>query len=839
VLADMYTRLSAILLDIRMPEMDGFEVLKQIQEKSEYRNIPIVIISVDADIATKERAIELGAHAFLSKPFNPILAERILKNLVSMRENAALVNSLSKDKLTGLMSRDLFFDECDKRIAMHEPGYYILSCMDIDNFKVINDQYGMEVGDEVLKHIAKCVNTCVSELDGLACRFTADRFAILYPAEFADSDIVMSNHKLATTPKWINRSLRIRIGRYLVNDSMIRSNIMFERATVAEESLKGRYDIYIAEYTDSMRFSILHEQQIVSDMEQALRNGEFKAFFQPQYNHATKAMIGAEALVRWEKDGTFISPGEFIPIFERNGFIYEVDKFIWEQVCIYLKKWIDEGMTVLPVSVNISRFDLYKSDFFDVICGLIKKYQIPSDCLRLEVTESAFAESPKHILKMVNQLIDYGFTVEIDDFGSGYSSLNTLKDVPASILKLDMKFFSNTENAQRSGNIIESVVRMAKWLGMAVIAEGVEELNHADFLKSIGCYYIQGYLYAKPMPLEEYEELLQNQGCSEQVERKLSRLQAIATLDNIEFWNPKSMEMLIFNSYVGGACIFEYYHGVIELLRVNEQYVHELGTVVASRTELRHISLECFLDDENNQTYHRAMMKAIQNKREAGCELTLRDLHSEKEMIEYIRCTMRVIAISSDRYLFYCVLVNRTKEEEAFEQLQFLNATAHDILEKNDVKLAMEASLDKMCKYFVADRAYLVELDFQKKVSNRTYEVCAKGITTEQSEHQEFPFDESSFWYDSLTNGKIICLEEIGQMDEEYSELIEIFLKRDIHAIIMSPIIRSTELLGFVGIDNPTKSLGHLERLMAVGDYLGIMLDMKVRRADAITDEDE
>ena len=824
ILTESYKHLSAILLDLRMPTMDGFAVLEQIRYKQDYRDIPVIIITGETDQETKERAIGLGAHAFLSKPFNPTLVSNSLENLISMKENAALVNSLSKDKLTGLMSRDLFFDECDRLIEAHEAGYYILACMDIDNFKIINDQYGMEVGDRVLKHVAECINSCVKTIHGLACRFTADRFAILYPAEYSKSDIVLKNHKMATSPKWLNRTFRIRIGRYLVNDSTIRSNMMFERATVAEESLKGRYDIYIAEYSDSMRLHILHEQQIVSEMEQALHAGEFVPFFQPQYNHATGALIGAEALVRWKKNETFISPGEFIPIFERNGFIYEVDKFIWEQVCILLRKWIDEGKNVLPVSVNISRFDLYKSDFFDVICGLVKKYQIPSDFLRLEVTESAFADSPKQILQMVNQLIDHGFTVEIDDFGSGYSSLNTLKDVPASILKLDMKFFSNTENANRSGNIIESVVRMAKWLGMAVIAEGVEELEQADFLKSIGCYYIQGYLYARPMSLADYEKLMVTRSEDGNVEKKLSRLKAISTLDNIEFWNPKSMETLIFNSYVGGACIFEYCKGVTELLRVNEQYIYELGCVLVNKTEINEISLDLFLDTENKEIFNRVVMKAIQTKREAGCELMLHNSDTGRDMFEYIRCTLRMIATTGERYLFYCVLVNRTKEEEAYEQLQFLNSTAHDILEQPDVKCAMEETLKKLCDYFSADRTYVVELNFMKQVSNRTYEVCEDGVEGEADQHQEFPFNEASFWYDSLMHNKIICLEDVHDMDDRYIELKRMFMQRNIHSLILSPIVRAGELMGFVGIDNPTKSSGNLERLMALGDYLGILI---------------
>ncbi len=384
---------------------------------------------------------------------------------------------------------------------------------------------------------------------------------------------------------------------------------MFDRASIAANSIKGKYDSYIATFNNSMRLELLHEQQIINDMYEALESGQFVPWFQPQYNHATGALIGAEALVRWKKNDTFVSPAEFVPIFERNGFIYEMDQYIWDQTCKLMRRWLDEGRAPLPVSVNISRCDVFHKHFVNIISGIVDKYNLPYDLIRLEITESAFSKSTTQITEKITQLIDLGFTVEIDDFGSGYSSLNTLKDVPASILKLDMKFFENTSNTQRSGNIIESVVRMAKWLGMSVIAEGVEEKEQADYLKSIGCYYIQGYFYAKPMPVTEYEKLLDSCNIKE---HELIKMKTIDTLNNNEFWNPKSMETLIFNSYIGGACIFEYDTVTqrTELLRINDQYLHELGRYGLSKSPLvdNNISL-----GQNSQTHLKSSF-ARQNK---------------------------------------------------------------------------------------------------------------------------------------------------------------------------------------------------------------------------------
>lgn len=423
VLDESYEQVSAILLDIVMPVMDGFDALKRIRANNEYKDIPVIITTAENSMEARQKSVEYGANGYISKPYNPELIRKTLNNVISFHENTSLVQMLSKDKMTGLLCHTLFVEECDKLIKSHEAGYYTISCINIDHFKVINDQYGMEIGDQVLKHVAECLKLFIKELEGLACRFTADQFAILYPTALSDTAVNKENHKLAQNPPCLIHPIKLSIGRYIIQDTSISSMLAYERAAVAEGSIKDRYDVSTATYDETMRTRILHEQQIVNAMSEALLCGQFIPFFQPQYNHATGALIGAEALVRWKKEDGFISPGEFIPIFEKNGFVYEMDKNIWEQVCALLRKWLDEGKKPLPISVNISRIDLYKDDFFETICGFVKKYQLPTELLRLEVTESAFTDSTQHIMKMVNKLIQQGFTVEIDDFGSGYSSL--------------------------------------------------------------------------------------------------------------------------------------------------------------------------------------------------------------------------------------------------------------------------------------------------------------------------------------------------------------------------------------------------------------------------------
>lgn len=345
---------------------------------------------------------------------------------------------------------------------------------------------------------------------------------------------------------------------------------------------------------------------------------------------------------------------------KKNGFIYELDKYIWEDTCRQLQKWRNEGRNPLPVSVNISRYDIFKEDLPEVLNGLILKYELPVDLLRLEITESAFSKSADQIIRVVHQLIDLGFTIEIDDFGSSYSSLNTLKDVPAQILKLDMRFLEDTSNSKRGGNILESIVRMAKWLGMSVIAEGVETTLQADYLKTIGCQYVQGYLYAKPMPAADYEV----SAIKTIKEKSLITLETVENLDNNNFWDPKSMDTIIFNSYIGAACIFEYRNKHIEFLRVNNKYLNALNSETMTVDDILKLDWIALLDKNQAPHFHSSLKSAINTGNEFTDEFMFRDLPGcPKET--YLRSTMRVIATADDCHLIYCISENITAQRRA------------------------------------------------------------------------------------------------------------------------------------------------------------------------------
>lgn len=661
--------ISAVLLDLMMPVMDGYEVLAAMRSSQRLAQIPVIVATIADENDAELRALSLGANDFALKPYKKNILLKRLANLIHMRETAAIINTIKKDSLTGLLSQNAFYDQVTELTSTQEPGYYVMACFDVINFKIINDKYGNVQGDAVLKRIAQIFTETFDPIGAICCRIMADHFAVLYPRKYSGTEYLKAVNHMEAELGGSMRFISCRVGRYIVDDIGISPSAMYDRAALAKTSLKGSYGVLIADYEETMRLHLLHEEEIVGEMSDALESGQFEPWFQPQYNHATGALIGAEVLVRWNhpKKGIMF-PNTFISVLEKTGLIYQMDKYMWRTICQQLRQWIDQGLDPLPISVNISQYDTLHPEIVDVIDSLIHEYEIPAHLLRLEITEAAFFNASEQILETVSEFGKRGFTVVIDDFGGEYSSLNTLKDVPAQIIKLDMSFLEGELNSKRGGNIIESLVRMIKWLGMSIIAEGVETKNQADYLESIGCYYLQGYLYAKPMPASEYEELARNSG----KEEKMAALETVEFLDNNAFWNPDSMDTLIFNSLVGGACVFEYHKGKIELLRASRKYAQIMGNVGMTTEEALGLNWIEHLGEADIKGLEDAIQYSIETKDDVAAEFTFLNLPGCQPKT-YLRSMLRVIAVVGERYLIYCSNENITKEREATEQIKELN----------------------------------------------------------------------------------------------------------------------------------------------------------------------
>ncbi len=505
--------ISLVLLDLAMPVMDGYTLLDKMNEVRLLTSVPVIITTGSDQGSAEISSLEHGATDFITKPYNPDVVCHRVRSILRLRENAALLSRVETDRLTGLYSREFFYSHAERFVAEHPDSDYDIWCGNIENFKVVNAKYGMEVGDELLKYVAEYVKSTINE-KGVCGRLGADSFVALrirqeYPTQ---NDIGRRISEALSCA--LVRNISVQYGICPVDDKTLPISSVCDRAQLALSTIKHKYGLYYAVYDDSMRQRMMREHQLTNYMEQALSECQFKVYLQPKHDIVTGDVAGAEALVRWvHPDIGFISPGEFIPLFERNGFVTKLDKYVWEEVCRTLRRWLNEGRKTIPVSVNVSRADFDTDNLIEKIEEMVDSYEIPHELIHFEVTESAYTDNPQKIISAVSTLRDIGFLIEMDDFGSGYSSLNMLSELPIDILKLDMRFVQKGDTRTSAGrrSILSFIISLSKWLQLPTIAEGVETKEDVELLKAMGCNYIQGYYFAKPMPIADFEIYMDRQ----------------------------------------------------------------------------------------------------------------------------------------------------------------------------------------------------------------------------------------------------------------------------------------------------------------------------------------
>lgn len=409
------------------------------------------------------------------------------------------------DALTGLLTRDAFYSETEKILKSDPNSQYYMICTNIKNFKLVNDLFGSEKGDEFLKEFAKKLkNTQYKTI--LTGRITGDRFAILLnKTEVDEIDALQKIKELEKFTVSLNYKLHIFVGIYKITDINENVSSMFDKAALAIKNISENYSVNVAYYDNDMLSILKKNREVINAFNDALNNNHFKMYLQPQVRCSDEKVVGAEALVRWETEkGVIHSPASFIKILEDNGLIHELDQFIWEKAVQLLQKWQLLGIDY-HISVNVSTRDFYLIPLYKTFTSLVTKYGIPPQKLKLEITETALVHDLKRHKKIITDLQKFGFTIEMDDFGSGYSSLTILKNISINILKIDMMFLSKTKHKERSKKILESVIKMAQRLGIKIIVEGVEDKEQAEFLKNLNCDFFQGYLYSKPITVANFE----------------------------------------------------------------------------------------------------------------------------------------------------------------------------------------------------------------------------------------------------------------------------------------------------------------------------------------------
>ena len=505
--------LSIILLDLMMPVMDGFEVLKVLSEDQDLSSIPVIVLTAEKDAELK--ALQMGAVDFITKPFDlhEVILARI-ERVIELSEGRQLISSAERDLLTGLYTRSFFREYTERIFRYHKDWHMDAVVMDIDRFHSVNDLYGRDFGDRVLCTVADEIKDFIRNTKGVASRLEGDRFAMYClhrdPSEY-NGILRTIEEKLAQLPGHTNIKLRMGIKPYREGAD---PEEMFNRAMSACKMVRGDTTRQVMVFDEQMREKEIFRQRLLNDVNWALETGQFTVFYQPKYDIQCEPpkLASAEALVRWmHPEFGMISPGDFIPLFENHGIIHLVDDYVWAVAAKQAADWRDRFGIVLPISVNMSRAEMFDPDLKGNLEIRLKQNRLAPEDLRLEVTESAYTDNAEELIEVIKKLREEGFGIEMDDFGAGYSSLNMLSSLPIDTLKMDMKFIRNVEKDAGSFCMIELVLDIAKYLGVPVVAEGVETEEQMKLLKDAGCELVQGYYFSKPLPPEEFEELIKKE----------------------------------------------------------------------------------------------------------------------------------------------------------------------------------------------------------------------------------------------------------------------------------------------------------------------------------------
>ena len=502
--------LSLVLLDIMMPVMSGLDILKAIKEDAVLSRIPVIVMTSEKD--TEVESLRLGATDFIPKPYPDInvIHARVLRT-IELYEDRDIIQSTERDTLTGLYNREYFFRYAEQYDQFHPEVETDAVIVDINHFRMINERYGKAYGDELLRRIAQLLRELIGANGGIVSRLEADTFMAYCPHR-DDYEALLDSASAGLKNEDTSESrVRLRMGVYSCADKTIDMERRIDRAKMAADTTKNSYARAIGIYDNDLHERELYAEKLIEDFATAIREKQFKVYYQPKFDVRpdTPVLSSAEALVRWiHPEFGLISPGVFIPLFENNGLIQRLDTYVWEEAARQIRDWKDRLGYSVPVSVNVSRIDMYDANLPEKLQKIIRAHDLTGRDFLLEVTESAYTQDSTQIIATVETLRENGFQIEMDDFGTGYSSLNMISNLPIDALKLDMQFIRDAFKAGGNTHIVEVIIGISDYLSVPVIAEGVETEEQLHVLKSLGCDLVQGYFFSKPVPAEEFEPFI-------------------------------------------------------------------------------------------------------------------------------------------------------------------------------------------------------------------------------------------------------------------------------------------------------------------------------------------
>ena len=504
--------LAIVLLDLQMPRMSGMEVLKVLKEEEELKSVPVIVMT--ADQSAEVDCLKIGAIDFIPKPYpSPEIIQARVTRCIELSEKRTIIQSTERDSLTNLLNLDYFL----RYVRMYDQHYIEKPMdaivLDVNHFHMLNERYGKQYGDSVLAKIGKRIRQISREVGGVCCRRGADTF-LLYCPHREDYEQILDkvSDGLVDETVSVNR-VRLRMGVYSQVDKSLQIERRFDYAKNAADSVKNGFRKAVGIYDTKMHEEELYRERLLEDFKPSLEGGRFTVYFQPKYDiRPDKPVLSsAEALVRWEHPELgMISPGVFIPLLEENGLILDLDQFVWRETAARIRDWKDRFGFSVPVSVNVSRIDMLTPNLKNIFKDILEKHHLSTEDLMLEITESAYTGDSDQVISTAKELrgMGMGFRIEMDDFGTGYSSLGMLTHLPIDALKLDMSFIRSAFGENRDVRMIELIIDIADYLHVPVVAEGVETQEQYLVLKAMGCEYVQGYYFSKPVPPEAFDRFL-------------------------------------------------------------------------------------------------------------------------------------------------------------------------------------------------------------------------------------------------------------------------------------------------------------------------------------------
>ena len=503
--------LSLVLLDLMMPKLDGFHLMDILRSDDELKHIPYIVLT--SEKSAEVNSLKNGASDFIAKPFDqPEVIQARIQRTIELAEDKDIIQSTERDPLTSLFNREFFYRYVEQYDLHHPDADMDALSLDINHFHMINELYGWDFGDEVLSNIGNKVRELMAERGGIAGRIDADMFLVYFPSGADYEKLQKELCKDLLAGKKSNK-VKLRLGVYPNVDRTVKIERRFDRAKQAADTIRDSYTRFVAYYDASLLQKELRNERLIESLDTAIAERQFKIYYQPKYDITEEEprLRSAEALIRWQHpEFGMVSPGVFIPLFEEKGLIQKVDRYVWEESAKQMAAWREKYGIEIPVSVNVSRIDVYAPDFVDNFKALVARYGLRPENYCLEITESAYTEDSEQLLGVVEKVREEGFPVEMDDFGSGYSSLNMISMLPIDALKMDMNFIRNMHTrGSKNNRIIELMIDIAHYLGVPVVAEGVETQEQVELLRHMGCNIVQGYYFSKPVTPEEFETFIE------------------------------------------------------------------------------------------------------------------------------------------------------------------------------------------------------------------------------------------------------------------------------------------------------------------------------------------